>query len=83
MCIHDFDMAMWVAGSPIEEVMVMGGCTVNPEIAAAGDIDTSVVMAKCRNGVIVTIDNCRQSGYGYDQRFEAFGSKGMIETDNR
>lgn len=83
MCIHDFDMAMWVAGSPIVEVMVMGGCTVDPKIAEAGDIDTSVVMGKCANGTIVTIDNCRATTYGYDQRFEAFGSNGAISTDNR
>lgn len=83
MAIHDFDMAMWVAGSPIVEVMVMGGCTVDDKIAEAGDIDTSVVMGKCANGCIVTIDNCRQTTYGYDQRFEAFGSNGMVSTDNR
>ena len=34
------------------------------------------------NGVIGTIDNCRQAPYGYDQRVEVLGSKGAIATEN-
>jgi hypothetical protein len=33
-------------------------------------------------GVQAMIDVCRQSSYGYDQRAEVLGSKGMIATDN-
>ena len=28
------------------------------------------------------IDNSRKAVYGYDQRIEIFGSKGMIKVDN-
>ena len=35
-----------------------------------------------RNGVIGTIDNCRQAVYGYDQRAEVLGSAGAISTAN-
>lgn len=34
------------------------------------------------NGAIAVIDNSRQAVYGYDQRAEVFGSKGMVATGN-
>jgi myo-inositol 2-dehydrogenase/D-chiro-inositol 1-dehydrogenase len=34
------------------------------------------------NGMIGTIDNCRQAVYGYDQRVEVLGTKGAINTEN-
>lgn len=34
------------------------------------------------NGAITTIDNSRQAVYGYDQRVEAFGSKGLAASEN-
>ncbi len=30
------------------------------------------------NGAIAVIDNSRKAAYGYDQRAEVFGSKGMV-----
>ena len=34
------------------------------------------------NGCIAVINNSRQAVYGYDQRVEAFGSKGMAADGN-
>jgi myo-inositol 2-dehydrogenase/D-chiro-inositol 1-dehydrogenase len=82
MTIHDWDIARFLIGADIEEIYVQGGVMVDPAIGAAGDIDTHVSMIRFSNGVIGTIDNCRQAGYGYDQRAEVFGSLGMIETGN-
>ena len=82
MTIHDFDMARFLAGDEVEEVYVSGGVTVDPAIGAAGDIDTALIVLRFRNGIVGTIDNCREAVYGYDQRVEAFGSKGSIQTDN-
>jgi len=82
MTIHDFDMARFLAGDEVEEVYASGGVTVDPAIGEMGDIDTALTVLRFRNGVIATIDNCRQAVYGYDQRVEAFGSKGSIQTDN-
>jgi myo-inositol 2-dehydrogenase/D-chiro-inositol 1-dehydrogenase len=45
-------------------------------------VDTAVVTLRFRNGVIGTIDNCRQAVYGYDQRAEVLGSAGAISTAN-
>jgi myo-inositol 2-dehydrogenase/D-chiro-inositol 1-dehydrogenase len=55
---------------------------IDPEIGKAGDIDTALVTLRFANGVLATIDNSRQAVYGYDQRVEVFGSRGMILTDN-
>jgi myo-inositol 2-dehydrogenase/D-chiro-inositol 1-dehydrogenase len=82
MTIHDFDMARFLIGSDVEEVFTAAGVTVDPEIGKAGDLDTAVVLLKFENGVIGTIDNCRQAVYGYDQRVEILGTKGSVATHN-
>jgi myo-inositol 2-dehydrogenase/D-chiro-inositol 1-dehydrogenase len=82
MAIHDFDMARFLTGSEVEEVYVQADVKVDPAIGEAGDIDTAVTMLRFENGVIGTIDNSRKAVYGYDQRVEAFGSGGAIQTQN-
>merc|ERR1712048_424552 len=34
------------------------------------------------DGLIVITDTCRDAAYGYDQRVEAFGDKGMLTARN-
>nr|WP_281367486.1 inositol 2-dehydrogenase [Sphingomonas chungangi] len=82
MTIHDFDMARFLLGDEPVEVFAWGSCLVDPAIGGAGDIDTARVMLKTANGAICTIANSRRSGFGYDQRIEAFCSGGMISADN-
>ena len=82
MTIHDFDMARYLVGDEVEEIYAAGGVRVDPQIGAAGDIDTAVITLQFQNGVIATIDNSREAVYGYDQRVEVFGSKGMVTAAN-
>lgn len=82
MTIHDFDMVRFVSGEEVEEVYAAGGVTVDPAIGEAGDIDTAVVTLRLASGAIAVIDNCRRATYGYDQRLEAFGSKGQVAIAN-
>jgi myo-inositol 2-dehydrogenase / D-chiro-inositol 1-dehydrogenase len=82
MTIHDFDMARFLVGSEVEEVFATTAVLVDPQIAAAGDIDTAVVILRFNNGAIGTIDNSRSAVYGYDQRVEVLGSGGMVGTAN-
>jgi myo-inositol 2-dehydrogenase/D-chiro-inositol 1-dehydrogenase len=82
MTIHDFDMARFLCGSEVKEVYAKGAVFVNPEIGAAGDIDSAVIILTFENGAIATINNCRKAVYGYDQRVEVFGSKGKVEIAN-
>ena len=82
MTIHDFDMARFLIGDEVEEIYTAAGVMVDPEIGRAGDLDTALIVLRFRNGVIGTIDNCRQAAYGYDQRVEILGSGGSIATAN-
>jgi len=75
--IHDFDMASWLLPQPPTEVFAWASCLVDPAIAAAGDVDTARVLLRDAKGRLCVISNTRRSGCGYDQRIEAFGSKGM------
>jgi myo-inositol 2-dehydrogenase/D-chiro-inositol 1-dehydrogenase len=80
--IHDFDTARFLSGSEIEEIYAAGAVLVDPQIGKAGDIDTAIITLRLANGALCVIDNSRQTGYGYDQRFEAFGSKGKLSVGN-
>lgn len=82
MTIHDFDMVRFLAGCNATEVYVEAAVLVDPAIGEAGDVDTAVITLKMENGAIAVIDNSRQAVYGYDQRAEVFGSKGMVATSN-
>lgn len=82
MTIHDFDMVRYLSGSEVEEVSTFGACLVDPEIGKAGDVDTCIISLRFKNGALGVIDNSRQAVYGYDQRVEVFGSKGMIAAEN-
>ena len=82
MMIHDFDMAMFLAGCDVEEVYATGVSIVDPRIGEAGDVDTAIVTLKFANGALGVIDNSRRAAYGYDQRVEVFGSLGMAAGEN-
>jgi myo-inositol 2-dehydrogenase/D-chiro-inositol 1-dehydrogenase len=82
MAIHDFDMARWVLGEEPVEVFAWGSCLVDAGIGAAGDVDTARTVLKTASGKLCVIANSRRSGFGYDQRIEAYGSAGMIRADN-
>ena len=82
MTIHDFDMARFVVDKEVVEVYAKGAVLVDPSIGKAGDIDTAVVTLTYEDGTMAVIDNSRKAVYGYDQRLEVFGSKGMAQADN-
>ncbi|MBX3484111.1 inositol 2-dehydrogenase [Phenylobacterium sp.] len=82
MAIHDFDMARWILGEEPVEVFAWGSCLVDPAIGEAGDIDTARCVLKTASGRLCVIANSRRSGFGYDQRLEAYGASGMIRADN-
>lgn len=82
MTIHDFDMARFLAGSEPVEIFAVGDALINKEIMQYDDIDTAIITIKFENGAMAVIDNSRQAAYGYDQRIEVFGSKGMVKCEN-
>lgn len=83
MVIHDFDMARWLLGEEIAEVFSSKSVLIDPAIGAAGDADTAKTILRTASGKLCVISSSRRSGYGYDQRVEAFCSKGMIRAQNQ
>lgn len=85
MMIHDFDMVRYVTGSEAVRISAVGSCLINPNLqeqSGIDDVDTAVVTMEMENGCIAVINNSRQAVYGYDQRVEVFGSKGMASDAN-
>ncbi|MGR4863632.1 inositol 2-dehydrogenase [Caulobacter sp. LARHSG274] len=82
MAIHDFDMARFLLDEEPVEVFASTACLVDPAIGAAGDVDTAKTILKTASGKICVISNSRRSGYGYDQRIEAYGAGGLLRADN-
>ena len=82
MMIHDLDMARFLLGEEPVELTVAASCLVDGEIGQAGDFDTAVVTLKTASGKLCQISNSRRATYGYDQRVEVHGSKGMLRAEN-
>ncbi|MDA8253149.1 MAG: inositol 2-dehydrogenase [Rhodospirillales bacterium] len=82
MMIHDFDLARFILGEDPVEVFATGSVMIEPALAGIGDVDTAMVVMKAPSGALVHINNSRLAVYGYDQRVEAFGSKGMVQSEN-
>ncbi len=82
MMIHDFDMARFLLGEDAIEVFAVGSALVDPAIGEAGDVDTAAVVLRTASGKICQISNSRRATYGYDQRIEVHGSKGMLSAAN-
>jgi myo-inositol 2-dehydrogenase/D-chiro-inositol 1-dehydrogenase len=81
--IHDFDMARYLLGEEIVKVYAVGACLIDPEIGAAGDIDTAMVTLTSKSGRFAQMVNCRRAPFGYDQRLEALCSKEVLYVRNR
>ena len=82
MMIHDFDMANFIIGTAPVAVTSVASSVVDPEIGAAGDVDTAVVTLTYADGRIAVIKNSRRAVYGYDQRVELLGSEGLLQAQN-
>ncbi|HMK98298.1 MAG TPA: inositol 2-dehydrogenase, partial [Acidimicrobiales bacterium] len=82
MTVHDFDMARFLVGSEVVEVLAAGTIRAVPELAEIGDVDTAAILLWHEDECLTIIDNSRQASYGYDQRVEVLGSKGMAASEN-
>ena len=82
MMIHDLDMARFLLGEEPVEVHAVASAIIDPEIGKAGDVDTAAVLLKTASGKICQISCSRRATYGYDQRIEVHGSKGLLSAGN-
>ncbi len=83
MTIHDFDMARFLLGEEIDTVIASASVLVDPKIGKLGDYDSANVILTTASGKQCSISNSRRATYGYDQRIEVHGSKGMVSAENQ
>ena len=83
MMIHDLDMGRWLLGEEPSQVFATGSALADPGIGELGDIDTAVAVLRTPSGRLCHITNSRRCSYGYDQRIEVFGSRGLLRVDNQ
>jgi myo-inositol 2-dehydrogenase/D-chiro-inositol 1-dehydrogenase len=83
MTIHDFDMARFLLGEEPVSVSAHASVLVDRKIGEAGDFDSVSVSLETESGRQALISNSRRATYGYDQRIEVHGSKGMVAAENQ
>jgi len=81
--IHDFDMVRWLTADEPVEVIARTACMLDAKDNPHRDPDTAMVMLKMAGGALVHVNSSFRAVYGYDQRIEAFGAKGMLISHNR
>ena len=77
--IHYFDLAPWLAAEKPTEIYATGSCLIDPVVGQMGDVDTAVAVLRFPSGALCTIENGRRAVYGFDDRVEVFGAKGMLQ----
>ncbi|MEO8508095.1 MAG: inositol 2-dehydrogenase [Betaproteobacteria bacterium] len=82
MLIHDFDIFRWILDDDAVSVYATGSVLTDPAVGTVGDVDSTAVTIRTRRGRLAQINTSRRAAYGYDQRFEVLGSKGMLQAGN-
>lgn len=83
MLIHDFDIFRWIFGEEAQTVYATASALTDSSIASeANDADTTAVVIRTVSGKLAQIHTSRRAAYGYDQRFEVLGSRGMLQAGN-
>ena len=82
MMIHDFDLARFLLNENPTRVFATGAALIDPSIKELHDVDTAVALLMTKSGKICQISNSRRASYGYDQRLEVHGAKGMLRVTN-
>ena len=80
--IHDFDMVRWLLAEEPVEITARTACMLDAKDNPHRDPDTAMVLLKMASGALVHVNSSFRAVYGYDQRIEAFGSKGMLISRN-
>ena len=83
MMIHDFDLARALLPQEPARLFAADARLFIPEADAPDDADTAMVVIQTAGGALCHINCSRRAVYGYDQRVEAFGAKGMLISGNR
>jgi len=83
MMIHDIDLCrFYLEKDEIAEVQAFSS-SFEPIYKKINDHELAVVTMKSKKGVLCVITNSRHCSFGYDQRIELFGKKGMLLSGNK
>ena len=82
MMVHDFDMARFLFGEEPVEVTAMGSVLFDERAGEIGDVDSAMVVLRMASGALCHINCSRHCSFGYDQRIELFGERGMLISAN-
>lgn len=80
--IHDFDIARWLLGEEPVELYATASCHLDAALNPDREFDAATATLKVAGGAVCQISVSRRAVYGYDQRIEVFGSKGMVQSAN-
>ena len=84
MTIHDFDLVRFYLGKDkIKEIFASASNISNKNFNKINDYELATCILKSKSGVISIINNSRHCSFGYDQRVEIFGDKGMLISGNK
>jgi len=83
MMIHDFDLCRFYLGNDEIKEIYATTSSFTPLYKKIKDHELAVVSMKSKKGVLCTITNSRHCSFGYDQRVELFGKKGMLISGNK
>ncbi|MEJ7136899.1 inositol 2-dehydrogenase [Amphibiibacter pelophylacis] len=86
MLIHDFDVFRWILCADGDEaawLSATGSVLTDPAVGEAGDYDCTAVTIRTHKGRLCQINTTRRAAYGYDQRFEVLGSRGLLQCGNQ
>ena len=81
--VHDFDLARALLDDEPVEVYVAASSLVEPELGRLGEVDAAMTTMKTGRGALCHINNIWRTTYGYDQRLEVHGVKGLLRAENR
>ena len=83
MMIHDFDLCRYYLKN--DEISEISSSTSSFEkfYKKINDHELATVTMKSKKGVLCVITNSRHCSFGYDQRVELFGKKGMLLSGNK
>lgn len=80
--IHDFDIARWLLGSDVTEVYATASSHLDADLNPDAEYDAATATLKTESGAVCQISASRRAVYGYDQRIEVLGSRGMVQSLN-
>ena len=83
MMIHDFDLCRYYLNRDEISEISSSASSFENFYKKIKDHELATVTMKSKKGVICVITNSRHCSFGYDQRVELFGKKGMLLSGNQ